>query len=526
MRLPISLALGLLLVPMSAAAQTEPAIVVVFDIELSGVKLTKGAIKGLNEYLFSKIAGAPQFQVVPQSKLRAQLRAEKAESYKQCYDESCQIEIGKELAAEKSLSSKILKLGGDCLVTVALYDLRTAATEAASDATGGCGVGALVRSLEAATVGLTSPAVAAGPAKPLGVEDPERCPEPGTRRMGEPYPEGQSVYCVNAEGKMQGTLTSWQNSGKRAMVATYKQGKLHGPQTTFHANGAVVMRGENKDGRKVGAWVSYYDSGAKLEEGEYVRGQKTGLWTRYRQDGSKDEQTHYKADAKHGAYVEYDAHGAKEEEGQFEAGKPEGLWTDYRQDGSREKTRMYKRGVREGPSSAYDAEGQRTALEPYQGGKKHGLMKYWRVRDGELVLQRTQEYRRGRRHGVETRYFPSGEPKYKYTYDKDQKAGPSTEWRLSRGLHYVSAQGQYARGKRQGVWKYTDQDGQLTKEARYVKGKLQGLSKYWRVNKDGQRSLQRVTHYKAGKKHGVETHFGPDGSVKREVNYKMGKRQP
>lgn len=525
MRFRFLLALGLIVAPVNAIAQSEPAIVAVFDIEFSGIKLKKGAIKGLNEYLFSKVAGAAQFQVVPQSKLRAQLRAEKAESYKQCYDESCQIEIGKELAAEKSLSSKVLKLGQDCLVTVALYDLRTAATEAASDATGGCGVGALVRSLEAATRGLTRVPAPTGPAQPLGVEDRERCPDPGTRRMGEPYPDGQSVYCVNAEGKMQGTLISWQNSGKLAMTATYKQGKLHGPQSTFHANGTVSTYGDNKNGRKEGAWTTYYDSGAKLESGTYVRGQKTGLWTRYRADGTKDELTNYKEDAKHGAYVEYDAHGQKEEEGQFEAGKREGLWTDYRRDGSPKKTRSYKRGVREGPSSTYDADGHRTALEAYLGGKKHGPMKYWRMRDGKLVVERTQTYQRGRRQGVEMRFFRTGEPRYRYTYDKDEKTGPSTEWRLSRGQHYVSRKGSYLRGKREGLWESMDSEGHVLKEEHYEKGKLQGRSKYWRVNKAGERSLQRVANYSTGKRHGMQIHYQPDGSVKKEVEYTMGKRK-
>jgi hypothetical protein len=71
----------------------------------------------------------------------------KSASHKECYDQACQIELGKELAAEKTLATKILKLGTRCTVNIALYDLRKAASEDAATTTGKCDEDGLMDSL-------------------------------------------------------------------------------------------------------------------------------------------------------------------------------------------------------------------------------------------------------------------------------------------------------------------------------------------------------------------------------------------
>lgn len=73
---------------------------------------------------------------------------EKTNSYRSCYDEKCQIELGRELAAQKVISSKILKVGSRCNVTSTLYDLRKAASELGAEEGSDCNENALLQAVK------------------------------------------------------------------------------------------------------------------------------------------------------------------------------------------------------------------------------------------------------------------------------------------------------------------------------------------------------------------------------------------
>jgi hypothetical protein len=63
-------------------------------------------------------------------------------------DQSCQIELGKALAAEKTLATKILRLGPSCTLTSALYDLKTETAESAASVHSDCSLGAVAQALD------------------------------------------------------------------------------------------------------------------------------------------------------------------------------------------------------------------------------------------------------------------------------------------------------------------------------------------------------------------------------------------
>ena len=135
--------------PSPSPTPTGPAAVVaVFDINVSGQSLDGALVSRMSDYLAMRLATERRFSVVPRDQLRARLRDQKKQSYDKCFDQSCQIEIGKELAAEKSLSSAIVRFGRVCKVTAVLYDLRTSASEGGATASGPCSESSLVASLE------------------------------------------------------------------------------------------------------------------------------------------------------------------------------------------------------------------------------------------------------------------------------------------------------------------------------------------------------------------------------------------
>lgn len=143
------------LVPMPASrsfsvpeAKTSTVILAVFDIEDSGANISVPVANRMSAYLAMSLAATGKFQVVPRDMIKQSLKEQKKESYRECYDQSCQIEVGKEVAAQKSLSTTIAKLGSKCTVTSVLYDLRRAASEGGASATGHCDEDGIVNMLE------------------------------------------------------------------------------------------------------------------------------------------------------------------------------------------------------------------------------------------------------------------------------------------------------------------------------------------------------------------------------------------
>ena len=66
--------------------------------------------------------------VDPAAQKRQQIELAKQDTYKACYDETCQIDLGKALAASHILRVRIAKFGAKCVLNAELIDLRTEVT--------------------------------------------------------------------------------------------------------------------------------------------------------------------------------------------------------------------------------------------------------------------------------------------------------------------------------------------------------------------------------------------------------------
>ncbi|MBN2497552.1 MAG: PEGA domain-containing protein [Deltaproteobacteria bacterium] len=120
----------------------------VFPIQDVTGKLDKTLVESLTEYLSAALATGGSFSIQAPTDMKRLLDDKASESYHECFDEKCQIELGRELAANKMISAKIIQLGDACTVTAALYDLRTQATDISATADRGCSPRDLKRSLD------------------------------------------------------------------------------------------------------------------------------------------------------------------------------------------------------------------------------------------------------------------------------------------------------------------------------------------------------------------------------------------
>lgn len=141
----------------SSGVRAESGIIIaLFPMEDRGSNLKPQVLINLMDYLAARLTEGG-YQVVPPSQIRNRLRNQRKESLKGCYDQSCQIELGRELAAQKSLSTKILRIGDTCQVTAVLYDLRRSTTDTAATNEAKCEVNALLRAVKAIAINLCKP---------------------------------------------------------------------------------------------------------------------------------------------------------------------------------------------------------------------------------------------------------------------------------------------------------------------------------------------------------------------------------
>ncbi len=93
----------------------SPPIVAVFLMESRGSPLSGDELVGLTDYMATRLGEQGRFQIIPRDEIRKRLVDQKSRSYKDCVDRSCQIEIGRELAAQYTVSSSISKVGSSGL---------------------------------------------------------------------------------------------------------------------------------------------------------------------------------------------------------------------------------------------------------------------------------------------------------------------------------------------------------------------------------------------------------------------------
>ncbi len=143
----------------------QPPVLAVFNIEDRTGSMSAGFLSQLTDYLATRLGEGGRFRVVPRATVQQRIQSSKRKSYRKCYDEACQVEMGRELAATKIVSARILSIGGECRFTLQLYDLARAATDATASIKTACRTKALPEAIDRAVrrIGGTPGAAAPSP---------------------------------------------------------------------------------------------------------------------------------------------------------------------------------------------------------------------------------------------------------------------------------------------------------------------------------------------------------------------------
>lgn len=143
-----------------AHAQADKPIVAVFAIEGRDTRLPPRSLAALTEYLSTRLSSSGAFAVIPTDEVKRRLDEQKSASYKACYDQSCQIEIGKELAAQHSVSTQVARLGGRCVVSSKLFDLKRGTADRAAVSECDCSEAGMMTALQDISAQLSRTAAA------------------------------------------------------------------------------------------------------------------------------------------------------------------------------------------------------------------------------------------------------------------------------------------------------------------------------------------------------------------------------
>lgn len=110
-------------------AQERQTKLAVMEIEDKSGKLSKALLENAAEALRSEIGATNKFVLISKDRQRqAMIKGEKKESWKECYDQACRIQLGQELTADSILTGIVTLFGGTYTLTVELIDLAKAAT--------------------------------------------------------------------------------------------------------------------------------------------------------------------------------------------------------------------------------------------------------------------------------------------------------------------------------------------------------------------------------------------------------------
>ncbi len=149
--------LGFLFCTTSLVQAQDKPVVAVFEIQAKRIKPKADLLQVLTEYLATALSETGKYDVIPPATIRTELLKHKRESFKECHDEKCQIEMGRSLAANKLIVTSIMRIGDQCVVACRLFDLKKEAAERSAKAKGKCDEKGYMASIDEVTASLVRP---------------------------------------------------------------------------------------------------------------------------------------------------------------------------------------------------------------------------------------------------------------------------------------------------------------------------------------------------------------------------------
>ena len=297
-----------------------------------------------------------------------------------------------------------------------------------------------------------------------------------------------------------------------------------GYQNFTYPSGQVSSEGLLRDGRPDGMWKTYYESGQLKSVGKRTDFLLDSTWMFFKENGDTSLIVNYRKDLKNGPRFTYSETEVMMEPFVNDVKQGEGKRMDRRRHVL--QTVQFINGLEEGISPVFDTTGllreivnyrkgfvmTREALNRYdREGKKHG---YWKTFYDDWTVHTECYYRHGLRDGFYKEYDEKGNLKKitKFVNDVEQVLESDQKPLVVQHEYYpngkVRREASFRDGRREGVWRDFDEDGNVIKSQTYKKGVLVGEGV---VDTDG-------------KRRGEYKEFYPDSTLRAEGLFIGGER--
>ena len=168
----------------------------------------------------------------------------------------------------------------------------------------------------------------------------------------------------------------------------------------------------------------------------------------------------------HGTFVEFYPNGNRFSAGSYAHGKRHGPWKFWYEDGPAARVARYQLGVPEGRWLWYRSDGTRSREASYANGKLDGESVYF-AEDGKAP-RRLESFREGRRHGLLSRWYDSGQKAVEIEFKDGVPDGREIRWHLNG---QKQAEGFHRNGSPDGVFSYWASDGTPIKSVEWRNGR-------------------------------------------------------
>jgi antitoxin component YwqK of YwqJK toxin-antitoxin module len=407
--------------------------------------------------------------------------------------------------------------------------------------------------------------------------------------------EGQAYYfhkngILSAEGKAygedkkEGQWKYYYNDGTLRKIEEYEDGQLNGTKTSFAETGAMQEKAEVKNGKNNGRIITYNEDGSKQTEyvvdGEgviqdsllqyndhnvlkyaliYKGMNKSDRICFYNPNGTvsyecqlindkiNDEVEVKNNDGKvtakgkivdgdkEGEWQYFYEDGKLKEVGNYKSGKQEGEWKSYHENDKISAVELYKGGKLNGMSTLYDLDGNKKAEILYKNGKNldykvfdaagkvidemksEGGTMYVKVYNDLRKVVREGKVTKEKSEGLWKYYHSNGVIKLECNYKNDLREGLATEYH-NNGVKFREVN--YTNDELQGFYREFDEAGNLTEEGYYNEGVFDGPMKVYYPNG----KMDSYSFYNKGVLNGELMDYDFDGQLMAITEYRYGVR--
>lgn len=361
-------------------------------------------------------------------------------------------------------------------------------------------------------------------------------------------------------------------NGQISSEGTLRNGKPDGYWKSYHRNGKLKTEGNRKNYLLDGSWKFYSEEGDLYLTIDYLEDKKDGFRISYRgKQAYKREQ--FVNDQRDGLTEEFYANGNIKVVTPYESGREKGLGYEYDTLGNVVTLRTFKAGVlvKEQKINRYDELNKKAGMWMeffgdrqlkneglYVNGLKHGYWKYYKA-DGNLIrvekwvngvliedanevakidvrreidpqtgiIKRIGGYRNGKKEGVHREYDNEGNVIASVVYSNDivlaegifdEQGRRQGLWKFYYDTGELKEVGKYRNNLKEGTWKYYFRDGEIEQIGDFASDNPEGTWRWYYPNQQ----LRLAEEYEDGFEEGPAVEYDETGKVIARGNYVEG----